>query len=101
MWRDLGKGLLARLLSYGAFGLGFWLLFKGFAVVNYFQIAGGVILVPVGMYLMVQARRKAFTQYKEAINSDSEEIISHQGAAHTVNWIELLTKIGKGTPQTR
>ena len=72
MWRDLGRGLLARLLSYGAFGLGFWLLFKGFAAVNYFQIAGGVILVPVGMYLMVQARRKAFTQYKEAINSDSE-----------------------------
>ena len=30
MFRDLGKGLLARLAAYALFILGFWLLFQAF-----------------------------------------------------------------------
>ena len=53
----LGKGLLARLLAYAVFGLGFWLLFQGFLRPNIpLGILGGV-LIPVGMYLIIGARR--------------------------------------------
>ena len=57
MLRMLGKGLLARLLAYAVFGLGFWLLFQGFLRPNIpLGILGGV-MIPVGMYLLVAARR--------------------------------------------
>ena len=53
----LGKGLLARLLAYAVFGLGFWLLFQGILKPNIpLGILGGV-MIPVGMYLLVGARR--------------------------------------------
>lgn len=53
----LGKGLLARSLAYAVFGLGFWLLFQGFLRPNIpLGILGGV-MIPVGMYLIVGARR--------------------------------------------
>ena len=57
MLRMLGKGLLARLLGYAVFGLGFWLLFQGFLRPNIpLGILGGA-MIPVGVYLIVGARR--------------------------------------------
>ena len=55
--KRLAKGLLGRLLGYGAFGLGFWLLFEGFLRPNIALavLGGGMILG--GMYLMAVARR--------------------------------------------
>ena len=53
----LGKGLLARSLAYAVFGLGFWLLFQGFLGPDIpLGILGGV-MITVGMYLIVSARR--------------------------------------------
>ena len=70
MWRDLATGLAARLVSYIFFGIGFWCLFKGFMESNYFIIAGGVVCVPVGMYLMVKARRKAFNDLRASMRDE-------------------------------
>lgn len=57
MLRNLGKGLLSRLLAYGVLGLGFWWLFQGFLRPNIpLGILGGA-MIPVGMYLIVTARR--------------------------------------------
>ena len=57
MLRMLGKVLLARSLAYAVFGLGFWLLFQGILKPNIpLGILGGV-MIPVGMYLLVGARR--------------------------------------------
>jgi hypothetical protein len=57
MLRMLGKGLLARSLAYAVFGLGFWLLFQGFLRPNIpLGILGGLMIL-VGMYLIVGARR--------------------------------------------
>ena len=57
MLRMLGKGLLARSLAYAVFGLGFWLLFQGFLRPNIpLGVLGGLMIL-VGMYLIVGARR--------------------------------------------
>jgi hypothetical protein len=57
MLKALGKGLLARLLAYGVFGLGFWLLFQAFWRPSVMLGVLGGVLIPLGMYLMVTARR--------------------------------------------
>mgnify|MGYP004048039279 CR=1 FL=1 len=57
MLRMLGKGLLARLLAYAVFGLGFWLLFQGFMRPNILLGILGGAMIPVGVYLIVGARR--------------------------------------------
>jgi hypothetical protein len=57
MLKTLGKGLLARLLAYGAFGLGFWLLFQAFMKPSILMGVLGGVLIPLGMYLMVTSRR--------------------------------------------
>ena len=57
MLTHLAKGLLGRLLGYGAVALGFWLLFRGFSEAGFpLAILGGVTVL-VGMYLLVSARR--------------------------------------------
>ncbi|MFQ6026992.1 MAG: hypothetical protein ACE5Q6_05820 [Dehalococcoidia bacterium] len=59
MLEQLAKGLLGRLLGYGALLLGFWLLFQGFLRPNIIMgiLGGGTILG--GMYLLVASRRSA------------------------------------------
>ena len=53
----LGRGLFGRLLSYGALLLGFWLLVKAFLGPHILLgILGGLVIL-VGMYIMVSARR--------------------------------------------
>ena len=59
MLKSLVKGLLGRLLGYGVFGLGFWLLFQGFLRPSIpLGILGGAMIL-AGMYLMATARRRA------------------------------------------
>ena len=58
----LVRGLLGRLLSYGALVLGFWLLFQGFSRPSIpAGFLGGAAILG-GMYLMVVARRSAGTR---------------------------------------
>ena len=53
----LVRGLLGRLLSYGALVLGFWLLFQGFSKASIpAGFLGGAAILG-GMYLMVVGRR--------------------------------------------
>ena len=53
----LVRGLLGRLLSYGALVLGFWLLFQGFSKPSIpAGLLGGAAILG-GMYFMVVARR--------------------------------------------
>ena len=53
----LVRGLLGRLLSYGALVLGFWLLFQGFSKPSIpAGFLGGAAILG-GMYFMVVARR--------------------------------------------
>ena len=55
----LVRGLLGRLLSYGALVLGFWLLFKGFSEPSIpVGFLGGAAIIG-GMYFMVVTRRSA------------------------------------------
>ena len=73
MLKELGKGLLGRLLAYAVFGLGFWLLFRGFLEPSVLQGIVGAVLIPVGMYLMVTARRRGFLP-------DDREILDNKEA---------------------
>ena len=57
MIKLLAKGLFGRFLSYGAFTLGFWLLFQGFSRPDAVLGVLGGAAVLLGMYLMVQARK--------------------------------------------
>ena len=78
MLRTLVRGLLGRLLAYGALVLGFWLLYKGFMWANYALATLGGAVILGGMYLMVAARRGAaalptvdFTGSEEDSSGDS------------------------------
>jgi hypothetical protein len=57
MLKTLGRGLLTRLLAYAVLGLGFWLLLQGFLRPNIPVAILGGVMIPVGMYLIVSARR--------------------------------------------
>ncbi len=55
------KGLAGRLLAYGVFGLGFWVLYRSLFQSSLWTgvpmgVAGGGLIL-VGMYLIVTARR--------------------------------------------
>jgi len=57
----IAKGILGRLLAYGALGIGFLLLYWGFQVGNLgaaiiLGLGGGATIL-IGMYLMVTVRR--------------------------------------------
>ena len=53
----LVRGLLGRLLTYGALALGFWLLFQGFSKPSVpAGLLGGAAILG-GMYFMVVVRR--------------------------------------------
>jgi hypothetical protein len=57
MLEQLGKGLLGRLLSYGALALGFWLLYLAFDRSSIELGALGGLIVLAAMYLMSLGRR--------------------------------------------
>ena len=73
MLKTLAKSLLGRLLGYGVFGLGFWLLFQGFLRPNLPLgfLGGGMILG--GMYLIAAARRSTPTLPVMDAASDKED----------------------------
>ena len=55
------KGLAGRLLAYGVFGLGFWVLYRSLFQSSLWTgvpmgVAGGALILG-GMYLIVTARR--------------------------------------------
>ena len=55
------KGLAGRLLAYGVFGLGFWVLYRSMFQPTLWTgvpmgVAGGALILG-GMYLIVTARR--------------------------------------------
>ena len=57
--RVLIKGLVAQFVAYSVFGLGFWLLLRGFLAPNPgLAVLGGAMILG-GLYLMVAARRLA------------------------------------------
>ena len=54
MFRDLGKGLLARLAAYALFILGFWLLFQAFERPSpALGVLGGALIL-AAMYSMAK-----------------------------------------------
>lgn len=59
--RLLARGLLARLAGYGMLGLGFWLIFRGFAQSGFGagigMGLGGAGLILAGMYVLVSVGR--------------------------------------------
>ena len=59
--RGLTKGLLGRVLGYGALLLGFWLLFKGIIIPNYALAVLGGAAILAGMYSLVSSRRANLT----------------------------------------
>ena len=73
MLTTLVRGLLARLLSYGALVLGFWLLFKGFSGPSIPAGFLGVAAILGGMYFMVLARRTDGTSPAANTNDDKED----------------------------
>ena len=69
--KHLAKGLLGRLLGYGALLLGFWLLFRGFSEAGFpLAILGGAAVL-VGMYLLVSTRRAG--PYRRAAYFEDDE----------------------------
>ena len=55
--KALAKGLFGRVLAYGAFVLGFWLLYQGFSKPSPgLGVLGGLTIL-VAAYLMVLARK--------------------------------------------
>ena len=55
--KALAKGLFGRVLAYGVFVLGFWLLYQGFSKPNLgLGVLGGLAIL-VAAYLMVLARK--------------------------------------------
>ena len=76
MIKDLAKGLFGRLLAYAVFGLGFWLLFQGFLRPNIpLGILGGA-MIPVGMYLIVSARRVSTLPRTTELDDNKEDNLS-------------------------
>ncbi len=57
MVKDLAKGLLARVTAYGVLLLGFWTMYQGFLRRSIPLLLVGGVLVLVGMWLIVFARR--------------------------------------------
>jgi hypothetical protein len=55
--KTIAKGLLGKVFAYGAFVLGFWLLYQGFARPNIGLGVLGGLAIPVAAYLMVLARK--------------------------------------------
>ena len=60
--RSVAKGLLGRLLAYGAFAAGFFLLYRGFQSGSLgsgvpLGLGGGAVIL-IGMFLMVTGRRE-------------------------------------------
>jgi hypothetical protein len=82
MLKTMGKGLLARLLAYAVFGLGFWLLFQGFLKPSILIGVVGGVLIPVGMYLMVTSRRASLlpTALNPTEDKEEESIDSFSGS---------------------
>ena len=61
MLKIIVKGLAGRLLAYGVFGLGFWVLYRSMFQPTLWTgfpmgVAGGALILG-GMYLIVTARR--------------------------------------------
>ena len=61
MLKTIVKGLAGRLLAYGVFGLGFWVLYRSMFQPTLWTgvpmgVAGGALILG-GMYLIVTARR--------------------------------------------
>jgi hypothetical protein len=83
MLKTLGKGLLARLLAYGIFGLGFWLLFQAFWRPSVLLGVLGGVMIPVGMYLMVASRRASLlpTTPEPTQNKEEESVDSFSGSS--------------------
>ena len=62
----IAKGLAGRLLAYGVFGLGFWVLYRSLFQTSLWTgipmgVTGGGLILG-GMYLIVTARRFTGTQ---------------------------------------
>ena len=61
MLKIIAKGLAGRLLAYGVFGLGFWVLYRSlFQPTPWTGVPMGVtggLLILAGMYLIVTVRR--------------------------------------------
>ena len=73
MLKHLAKGLLGRLLGYGAVAIGFWLLFRGFSESGVLQAIVGGAAVLGGMYLLVSSRRAGPSLRAAYIKSDEED----------------------------
>ena len=57
MLGQIGKGLLGRLLSYGAMALGFWLLYLAFERSSILHGLAGGLSILGAMYLMTAGRK--------------------------------------------
>ncbi len=79
MLKIIVKGLAGRLLAYGVFGLGFWVLYRSLFQSSLWTgvpmgVAGGGLILG-GMYLIVTARRLTGTPADggSAVEENQEE----------------------------
>ena len=73
MLKHLAKGLLGRMLGYGALALGFWLLFRGFSEAGFLLAIMGGVAVLGGMYLLVSSRRAGPSLRATNFEGDEED----------------------------
>ena len=76
MLKHLAKGLLGKLLGYGALTLGFWLLFRGFSEAGFTLAVVGGVAVLVGMYMLVSTRRADPSLRTAHFEGDEEDNLS-------------------------
>ncbi len=92
MLETIIKGLAGRLLAYGVFGLGFWVLYRAMFQPSLLTgiplgVLGGALVLG-GMYLIVTARRFTGPRQDAAPTEElSDEAETHQEDDHgdTIN----------------
>ena len=73
MVKGLGKGLLARFTAFGVLLLGFWTLYQGFLGSKIHLVLVGGVLILVGMWLLVFARKGPSTVDTDSPANTKEE----------------------------
>ena len=59
MLKSIAGGPLGRVVGMAVFAVGFWLLFKGFLDSSVLLGVLGGVMIPLGMWIMTQARGRA------------------------------------------
>jgi hypothetical protein len=78
MLKSIAAGLLGRLVAYGIFGLGFWLLFRGVQDDNIPLAVLGGAMIPAGLFVLVKVR--GWGSHSESDDSPRHEAQSSESS---------------------